>query len=66
MGFCLFRLQRLKDPRLPEVLFKTRTQGGVTTQDLYFWSEARKHGHRCAVDTRVRVGHYEVERDIVW
>ena len=67
MGFCLWRIEKLKDPRLPDPMFLTRKgPGGVGTQDLYFWGEARKHGHRCAVDTRVKVGHYELERDLVW
>ena len=67
MGFALWRIGKLKKGPLPEPLFKTVVgAGGVSTQDLYFWAEARKHGHRCAVDTRCRVGHYDPERDIVW
>jgi hypothetical protein len=68
MGFCLWQLQKLKDPNLPKPLFRTKASitEGVGTQDLAFWGEARKHGHRCAVDTRVKVGHYEESRDIIW
>jgi hypothetical protein len=68
MGFCLWQLQKLKDPKLPNPLFRTKASAaeGVGTQDLTFWSEARKHGHRCAVDTRVKVGHYDLARDLVW
>jgi hypothetical protein len=67
MGFCLWRLAALRDPRLSRPLFVTKADAsGVGTQDLYFWGNARKHGHRCAVDTRVKVGHYDVERDMTW
>jgi hypothetical protein len=34
--------------------------------DLYFWGDARKHGYRCAVDTCVRVGHYDIAGDMMW
>lgn len=67
MGFALWSIRKLKDMRLPKPMFITKKgNGGVTTQDLYFWSEARKYGHQCAVDTRVKVGHYDAERDIIW
>lgn len=66
MGFALWRLSLFKDDRLRKPWFKTETQNGIWTQDLYFWSDARKHGIRCAVDTRVRVGHYDFETDITW
>ena len=67
MGFALWSLRLLRERRLPDPIFKTVAgASGMATQDLYFWGEARKHGHRCAVDTRVKVGHYDVERDIVW
>lgn len=44
-------------------------QGGGSacyTQDLYFYEDARKHGYRFACDTRVKVGHYDYQNDIVW
>lgn len=69
MGFNLWRLEMFKDERLRRPWFKTLngTEGqGVGTQDLYFWSDARKYGYRCAVDTRVRVGHLDVATDIIW
>ena len=67
MGFALWRIPALKDERLPEPMFKTRVgKDGVGTQDLYFWGEARKIGLRCAVDTKVRVGHYDAETQITW
>lgn len=59
MGFNLFRLDMFKDSRLRKPWFKTLTDGGVMTQDLYFWQDARKHGYRCAIDCDVLVGHYD-------
>lgn len=62
MGFTLFRLSMFKDERLRRPWFKT-TAGveGSGTQDLYFWGDARRNGHRCAIDCSVRVGHYDLE-----
>lgn len=68
MGFNLFRLEMFKDARLRRPWFQT-AQG--CTQDLFFWSDARKFGYRCAVDCNVRVGHYDFDGkfgppDTVW
>lgn len=61
MGFNLWRLEMFKDPKLRKPWFKTQTVGGVSTQDLYFATDARKYGYRFAVDCSVRVGHYDLE-----
>jgi len=71
MGFNLWRLSMFKDARLRRPWFKTQTVGGVSTQDLYFWADARKHGFRCAIAGNVHVGHYDFEGtfgipDFVW
>ena len=71
MGFNLFRLSMFKDTKLRKPWFKTQTEGGVSTQDLYFWADARKHGYRCAIDCSVKVGHYDFKgdfgpADMVW
>lgn len=67
MGFTLFRLKMFKDERLRKPWFKTIAgKEGIGTQDLYFWSDARKFGYRCAIDCSVLVGHYDAESDIVW
>ena len=72
MGFNLWRMEMFKDKRIKRPLFETKTQGGVATQDLAFWTEARKYGYRCAIDTSVKVGHYDLDgkrggiRDHVW
>jgi hypothetical protein len=60
MGFNLFRISMFKDPKLRRPWFVTQSgKEGVGTQDLYFWSDARKYGYRCAIDCSVRVGHHD-------
>jgi hypothetical protein len=66
MGFNLWRLQMFKDERLRKPWFKTQTEGGCATQDLYAWGDFRKNGYRCAIDCGVLVGHYDVQNDITW
>lgn len=71
MGFTLFRLKMFKDKQLRKPWFKTLKEGGVSTQDLYFWADARKYGYRCAIDCSIKVGHYDMEGkfgppDTVW
>jgi hypothetical protein len=67
MGFALWRIKIFKDVALRKPWFKTLAgKEGAGTQDLYFWSDARKYGYRCAVDNKVRVGHYDSTTDICW
>ena len=66
MGFNLFRLSMFKDKQLRKPWFVTQKVNGVATQDLYFWSDARKYGYRCAIDCSIKVGHYDVNTDTVW
>jgi len=67
MGFTLFRMKMFKDKKLRRPWFVTKKGlEGSATQDLYFWTDARLHGHRCAVDCSVKVGHYDVGTDTVW
>lgn len=68
MGFNLWRLEMFKDERIPKPWFRTKAskEEGVGTQDLAFWSEARKYGYRCAIDCDILVGHYDSVRDIIW
>jgi hypothetical protein len=69
MGFNLWRLSMFKDDRIPRPWFRTMrgSEGrGVGTQDLVFWTEARKAGYRCAVDCSVKVGHYDLSTDTMW
>lgn len=68
MGFNLWRLEMFKDPRLRKPWFKTiaSMEEGVGTQDLYAWSDFRKHGYRCAIDCSVLVGHHDLEGNTTW
>lgn len=67
MGFNLWRMETFKDQRLRKPWFKTIAGAeGIGTQDLYFWGDARKHGHRCAIDNTVMVGHWDSVREMNW
>ena len=62
MGFAVWRMEMFKDKRIARPLFRTKASAeeGVGTQDLAFWSEARKYGYRCAVACDVFSGHYDL------
>jgi hypothetical protein len=70
MGFTLFKLEMFK--KMPKPWFQTvqRYEPGTGiacyTQDLYFFEQATKAGFKFACDSRVKVGHFEKEADIVW
>ena len=66
MGFNLWRLKAFKNKKLRRPWFVTQKKNGLATQDLYFWSDAKKHGLRCAIDCGVKVGHYDQNTDTVW
>jgi hypothetical protein len=67
MGFNLWRMKMFKDARLPRPLFETKaSKEGVGTQDLSFWTNARKYGYRCAIDCDVLVGHYDAATGTCW
>lgn len=72
MGFSLYKLDLFKDPRLPRPLFETKQEyvpgvgARAYTQDLKFCEEAGKLGYKFAVDSRVRVGHYDYSQDMMW
>ena len=67
MGFNLWRMGMFKDGNLRRPWFKTVADAtGMGTQDLYFWSDARKHGYRCAIDCDVLVGHHDGGTGITW
>ena len=63
MGFNLWRMSMFKDEKLRRPWFATQVKNGVSTQDLYFWADARKHGYRCAIDCSIKVGHYDLKGD---
>lgn len=74
MGFNLWRLKIFKDERLAKPWFRTyngKDGAGIGTQDLSFWSNARKFGYRCAIDCSVKVGHLDYDgsfgpKGMVW
>lgn len=73
MGFTLFRMEMLKDKRFDYGnWFKTKQEivpGGGTqmfTQDLWFFQHAKDMGYKFACDSRVKVGHYDLENQIMW
>jgi hypothetical protein len=66
MGFNLWRMKMFKDKKLRRPWFKTESKQGVTTQDLYAWTDFRKHGYRCAIACDVKIGHYDMRTDTIW
>ena len=72
MGFTLFHMNIFKDTQIEKPWFKTCQEwdpekgSKVYTQDLYFFEKIRKLGYKMACDTRVKVGHYSFETDVVW
>lgn len=72
MGFTLFKLSIFKDKRWERPFFKTQQafipgKGMmVETQDLHFADKAGKLGYRFAVDSRVKVGHFDSVENITW
>ena len=67
-GFSLFRLDMFKDERLRRPWFKTTCSltEGCYSQDLYFFSDARKYGYRCGIDCSVLCGHIDMQTGFVW
>lgn len=72
MGFNLYKMDIFRDPRVPRPYFKTLQEfipgvgGRGYSQDLYFYEGIRKLGYKVGCDTRIKVGHYDLEADIVW
>jgi hypothetical protein len=66
MGFNVWRMSMFRElaanPAFHRPFFKTKASiadGGVGTQDLAFWGQARPLGYRAAIDCAVRVGHLD-------
>ena len=72
MGFNLYKMDIFRDPRVPRPYFKTLQEftpgigGRGYSQDLYFYEGIRKLDYKVACDTRIKVGHYDLENDIIW
>jgi hypothetical protein len=72
MGFDLFKMSIFKDPNIPKPFFRTIQEhepykgSRVMTQDLYFFENIHRLGYKVACDTRVKVGHFDAQNDIMW
>jgi hypothetical protein len=69
MGFAIWRLDMFRNPGFTfGEWFKTAATppDGPCTQDLYFCKKAGELGYKFAVDTKVKVGHVDVESGEVW
>lgn len=68
MGFTLFRLEMFKDERFEYgEWFKTvRTGNQAFTQDLFFFKNAKELGYKFACDSRVKVGHWDQQNQMMW
>lgn len=72
MGCTLFKMDIFKEGKIERPFFKTVQQyepgrgGQAFTQDLFFFNKAVKHGYKFACDSRVKVGHFDAQNDIVW
>lgn len=68
MGFTCYRMEVFKDQKLRRPWFKTvaSAQEGLGTQDLYAWSDWRKHGYRGAIDCSIKVGHWDQQNEVMW
>jgi len=65
MGFNLWKIASFA--RIPRPWFRTVQEAGKGfTQDLWFFNEAAKYGYKVACDTRVKVGHLDVQTGMVW
>lgn len=70
MGCALWRLDLFRQIPKPWFVTVNEFQPGVgvsnITQDLWFCANAKRAGKKFAVDLRVRVGHLDINTDIVY
>jgi hypothetical protein len=65
MGFNLYRIEMFK--KMPRPWFRTVQENNQGfTQDLWFYNNAGAAGFKFACDTRVKVGHLDVNTGMVW
>lgn len=65
MGFTLFKIdifRKLKPPWFRTV----QEHGKCYTQDLFFFENAGREGFRFACDSRVKVGHFDAQNNMMW
>jgi hypothetical protein len=65
-GFVLFNVDMFR--KIPQPWFRTSgaSDSGAFTQDLFFFEKAAKYGFKFACDTRVKVGHLDLETRKIW
>jgi hypothetical protein len=72
MGFTLWRLSMFREGKIEKPYFAAREElSGVEemvrqTQDIHFFDKALDAGYKFAVDTRVKVGHLDMESGVIW
>ena len=69
MGFNLWKMDVFRRMEAPwfETVAKVENGAGVTmTQDIAFFKKAHALGMKFAIDTSCRVGHFDVDQEIVW
>jgi hypothetical protein len=65
MGFNLYKIEMFK--KMPRPWFKTvQDKNACFSQDLWFYNAAAGYGFKFACDTRVKVGHLDVNTGMVW
>ena len=65
MGFNLYKMEMFK--KMPRPWFRTvQEKGACFSQDLWFYNNAGAAGFKFACDTRVKVGHLDVNSGMVW
>jgi hypothetical protein len=68
--YTLFKLSIFRDEKVPKPWFRIipNHETGKKSQipDMYFFDNIHKLGYTVAVDTRIKVGHAEINSDIVW
>jgi hypothetical protein len=70
MGFTLFDLDVFRNVEPPWFVtlneYDPTTGARAMTQDLYAFDKIRKAGYKVALDSRVRVGHYDKNTGVIW
>ena len=71
MGFTLFKLDLFKDKRFKKPWFETINDHSdkgprLYTQDLNFFEKFRGLGYKCAIDSRVKLGHLDFRSNIIY
>lgn len=71
MGFTLFKMDLFKDKRFKKPWFQTFSDHAkkgprLYTQDLSYFEKFKKLGYRCAVDSRVKLGHLDFRSGVIY